>query len=898
MFYWKTQRKETASGRCGERTACYSAHLAPPGAYASMTTTLEPSSLPIYAIRDSIVAALRASNRLVLTAPTGSGKSTQVPRILYESELINGQIVILQPRRLAARLLGERVAHEMGCKAGELVGYQTRHDSRVGMGTIIRFVTEGLFLRQLQSNPTLKGIGAVILDEFHERNLPTDTALALLKTLQESSRPDLRMVVMSATLDTQRVSQYLRCATLEAHGRMYPVEVRNLHKRSDAAPWDLAADALADILDRNEPGDVLIFMPGAYEIRRTMERCEGHQSAAEPMALFPLYSELPARQQDEALAPCACRKVIVATNVAETSITIPGIRHVIDSGLARINRFDARRGINVLRIEPISQASADQRAGRAGRTAPGTCTRLWTANDHRLRPAHSTPEIQRLDLAEVILQLKSLDIPHLATFPWLDPPAQATVEQAMIVLDTLGALAPSDSEDRPLTPLGRRMARLPMHPRLSRLLVEAAEHRCLDRAALWAAFISDRDILLRGAKHSFADDLPAGTRSDFVVLENALAAARDARFDPSRCERLGVHAIACREVDKTFRLYQEAARGIELHGARTGGAGSLEAMARCLLAAFPDHLARRRSESNLACALTGGRRGTLDPNSVARAVGLLLPIEITEVGVTTRKAPPKAHGAAVGAPPNVQTQLSLATEIELEWAYDALADRITHRRETFLNPESLAVETADRDYLDDLLIAETTLHRPDAAAAGEILAEEAFKGNLKLERWDESVEQWIARARCVADWFPERKLITYDDDDRRVILQEICAGATRYREIQDRPCLSFVKDALSWQDQQFIEQMAPERIQLPGGWRMRMEYQPGLPPRGRAKIQDFYGLSNSPTVAGGRVRVLLEILAPNMRPIQVTDDLANFWANLYPTVKKELSRRYPKHKWL
>jgi ATP-dependent helicase HrpB len=863
-----------------------------------MTATVEPSSLPIYAIREAIIAALRASNRLVLTAPTGSGKSTQAPKILHGSGLIAGQIVILQPRRLAARLLGERVASEMGGKAGGLVGYQTRHDRRVGAGTIIRFVTEGLFLRQLQSNPALDGVGAVILDEFHERNLATDTALALVKMLQESKRPDLRLVVMSATLDTQRISQYLACATLETHGRMYPVEIRNLHKRSEAAPWDLAADALADILDKKEPGDVLIFMPGAYEIRRTVERCEGHHSSVEPISVFPLYSELPARQQDEALAPGPYRKVIVSTNVAETSITIPGIRHVIDSGLARINRFDARRGINVLRIETISQASAEQRAGRAGRTTAGTCTRLWTAGDHRVRPAYATPEIQRLDLAEVILQLKSLDIHHLAEFPWLDPPNPAAVEQAIMVLDTLGALAASPVEERPLTPLGRRMARLPMHPRLSRMLIEAADLQGLDRAALWAALISERDILLRGVKHSFADDLPAGPRSDFVVLENALNAARDARFDVARCERMGLNALACQEVDKTFHLYQEAAGAIAPHAPRSAQRASLEAMARCLLAAFPDHLARRRSEANLACVLTGNRRGNLDPQSVARGVGLLLPIEITEVGVTVRKAPPRAYGGAVGAPPAVQTQLSLVTEIELAWVYDVLSDRITQRRETFFDAQSLAVQTAERDHFDDLLISESILHRPDSAAAGAILAEEVFKGNLKLDRWDESVEQWMARARCVAGWFPERKLITYDDDERRVILQEICAGAARYKEIQDRPCLSFVKDALSWPDQQFVEQMAPERIQLPGGWRMRMEYQPGLAPRGRAKIQDFYGLAQSPAVAGGRVRVLLEILAPNMRPIQVTDDLANFWEHLYPTVRKELSRRYPRHKWV
>jgi ATP-dependent helicase HrpB len=837
--------------------------------------------LPIHLIRDEILSTLRSSNRLVLTAPTGSGKTTQVPQFLLKAatSVANGapqQIIVLQPRRIAARMVAERVARELGTQVGDVVGYQTRHDSRVGSNTIIRFLTEGLFLRQLQGNPTLRGVSHVLLDEFHERNLATDTAIALVKSLQESHRPDLRMIVMSATLDVRRVSAYLNSPTLETHGRLYPVQTHYLQKRTDADPWDLAADAVAELLDRRESGDVLIFMPGAYEIRRTIERCERHDQPGDPLSIFPLYSELPAREQDAALAPAPNRKIIVSTNVAETSITIEGVRHVIDSGLARVNRFDPRRGINVLMIEPISKASADQRAGRAGRTAPGTCTRLWTENDHRARPAHETPEIQRLDLAEVVLHLKSLGVDDLATFPWLEPPNPLALQQAIDTLEQLGAL----DERQRLTDLGHQMSRLPMHPRLSRMLIEAAKRNCLDRATLWAAFISERDIILKNASKRFSEDLPPGPRSDFPVLEKAFDAARAVNFDVARCSAMGLNALAAREVDKTRRLYADAVARTLPGSSLITHRSSLKPLAESLLTAFPSHLAQRRSDSNLACALAGNRRGQLDPGSVAKHVGLLLPIEIREVGAGT----------------TVKTVLSLVTEIDRQWLDETHADRITHERHTFLNPDTLAVETVDRALFEGLVLGESP-REVDKSRAADILAEEIFKGNLKLERWDEAVDQWIDRTRCVAQWFPERGLIAYDADDRRLILSEFCAGATRFKEVRDKPVLDHVKNALSWEDQRFVEQMAPERLQLPRGWRMKIDYTPGQPPRGRAKIQDLYDLTQTPTVAGGRVRLILEILGPNFRPVQLTDDLANFWTNLYPTLKKELSRKYPRHEW-
>jgi len=487
---------------------------------------LDVLMLPIHAIRSELLATMKRSNRLVLTAPTGSGKTTQVPQFLLNAELREPQIIVLQPRRMAARLVAQRVAKEVGSEAGEVVGYQTRHESKISPQTRIRFMTEGLFLRLIQSQPKLPQVGAVILDEFHERNLASDLSLALVKRLQERAREELRLIVMSATLDTKLVADYLSSPTLEAHGRAYPVEIAYLDKRPqrkqvvgklrrggsmNVPVWELAAEAARDVLEEQAQGDILIFMPGAYEIRRTLELLPRDDGHGNELALFPLHSQLSPREQDEAVSPSKRRKIIVSTNVAETSITIEGISHVIDSGLARINRFDPRRGLNALVIEPISRASADQRSGRAGRTGPGTAIRLWTQAEEKHRPAQGTPEIQRLDLAEALLSLHAMDAGDVREFPWLQPPTAAAVEQAEKTLVMLGAIA---DDARSISARGKQMAHLPMHPRLSRMLVEAAEMNCLKRACLWAALISEREIFLPNATQRFETNVTIRSRPE------------------------------------------------------------------------------------------------------------------------------------------------------------------------------------------------------------------------------------------------------------------------------------------------------------------------------------------------------------------------------------------------
>src|SRR6059036_1072849 len=527
--------------------------------------------LPIYEIEDEIVRKLTAIRRLVLQAPTGSGKSTQVPQILLKHGLLaNGQVVILQPRRLAARLLASRVAKELGVEIGHEVGYQIRFENVTSGATRIKFETEGVLLRQLIDDPAFTGIQAIIFDEFHERHLYGDVTLARALDIQEQKRPDLILIVMSATLDSRALEKYLApCAVLRSEGRMFPVDVEYLPRRlgSTAPPvWDLAADAFSQGV-RSSDGrpDVLIFMPGSYEIHRTIEAVR-QRPESRGYVLLPLHGELPPRDQDQAVAQYDHPKVVVATNVAETSITIDGVRLVIDSGLARIPRYDPHRGINTLFIERISQSSADQRAGRAGRTAPGRCIRLWSSSEHTERPRQDMPEIKRIDLAEAVLTLKAAGVEDLRKFRWLEPPAETALNHAEELLLDLGALrnGPQHTE---IGRLGRRMLAFPVHPRYTRMLLAAQEYGCVYQACLVAELTQGRDLLLRNAprdviaaREDVFGDSSDDNASDFWILMRAWNYAARNHFQMEALRRLGIHGGTAREVGPVHEQFLRIAR--------------------------------------------------------------------------------------------------------------------------------------------------------------------------------------------------------------------------------------------------------------------------------------------------------------------------------------------------
>ncbi|MBI93231.1 MAG: ATP-dependent helicase HrpB [Gemmatimonadaceae bacterium] len=846
-------------------------------------------SLPIYEVADKVVAELGNVGRLVLSAPTGSGKTTQVPQILLDAGCAgDGQILVLQPRRLATRLVALRVAQELGTQLGQIVGYQTRHESRQGPDTKILFLTEGLFLRRLLSNPQLSGIGAVVIDEFHERTIAADLSLGLCRHLQATGRPDLLLVVMSATLDTEALSQWLDCAALHAQGRSFPVDIDYAPGRPEAPVWVRAEHALRRWLQTGKSGHILVFMPGSFEIRRCLEAFASTAKQSEGgFDVFPLYGGLPPDQQDLAVAPGERRKVIVSTNVAETSITIDDIGCVIDSGLARVARYDPTRGVNALLIQNISLASAQQRAGRAGRTARGTCLRLWPESEAHARPPHDAPEIERVDLAEAMLLLAAfgIDPSQQASFRWLDPPPVERFDRARELLRQLGAL---DAEDV-LTPIGQEMVDIPAHPRLARMLSLAHERGVGERGCVWAALVAERDICQRPLASRYRTIPDSGWPSDLAARAAAWDQARRSRFDSRRCDTLGLNAGACREVNRTVDQFRRWMKNLappsDPQNNSSDGHDEDQILARCLLAAFLDHVALRRSPDTRLCEMDGRRRVTLDRDSVVGDSQTLIAVQLREVEAS------RAEGGGV------HTIASLATAIESGWIAEEAQAVVSSSSQLVWDVEEKAVFEIQGQRFGALLLDEHRRRAANSVQAAQLIVDRLLNGQLRFDRWDDAVDAWLARARCVAEWFPERSLSTYDEDDLAIIIAETVGEASRWGAVRQAPILDHLRHALSWEDQQFVEEMAPERIRLPTGHGMRIVYTPGQPPRGRAKIQDLYDVSETPRVAGGRIRLLLEILAPNFRPAQVTDDLPGFWKRTYPELKKELKRRYPKHEW-
>ncbi len=830
--------------------------------------------LPIHRAREAVLSAVSAANRLIVVAATGSGKSTQLPKMLLDHPTVHGDIVVLEPRRLAARMLAARVAHELGSTLGETVGYETRHDSRVSERTRIRFVTDGLFVRQLQRDPNLTRVGAVILDEFHERSVAVDVALGLVKLVQESRRPQLRMIVTSATLEATRLETYLNCNTIHAQGRSYPVALEHLARPSREPVWDLAGAAIERVLESfargesEDPGHLLVFMPGGYEIMRACEKAKiAATRAGVAVEVLPLHGALTAEEQDRAVAevdPRTRRRIIVSTNVAETSLTIVGVRTVIDSGLARMHRYDALRGLDTLRIEPISRASAEQRAGRAGRTAPGRAIRLWSVAEHERRDAHTMAEVARIDLASSMLETMSLGVADFATFPWLDPPDTLRINEATSTLRTLGAIDASG-----LTTIGRAMARVPAHPRLARAMVEAARLGCVQRVARIAAALSDRDPADGVAPQALLSLLERDDpHSDALVREKLLAASHE-RALPRDENRLMLR--------EAVLVAQQLTRSVK----ESASDASNDALDRALVAGFVDRIAFKLERDRPHCAFAGRRKVELAKTSLVHEPGLLLALEVRESGPD--------HDRSVSIP--------VAHPVSRAVVESALPHAFSSRVVTSWNKELRAVEVAHEElFLDTVIARKARPAQPSTAVEMELVAR-IKSDEIKLDGWEEHVQPWIERVRCVAAWFPERTLLTYTEEDLDIIRTELAANCVRAREVEAKSAIDAVRSALSWDDLQFVEKMAPASLALPRGFKMKIEYEVGAPPRGRAKIQDLYGLETTPTVAASRASLVLEILGPNYRPLQVTQDLGNFWRVLYPELRTALKRRYPRHEW-
>ncbi len=817
--------------------------------------------LPIDELLPALTESLRRSPTLIVQAPPGAGKTTRIPPALLDQHVVtSGQILVLQPRRVAVRSTARRMAEERGTVLGEEIGYQIRFERRVSRQTRIVVMTEGVLLRRLLDDPFLDNVDAVILDEFHERHLETDLALAMVRRVQQTVRPDLKLLVMSATLQTEALQSYLDgCPILTGNVRPFPVEIEYLPFGDDRPLPEQISSSVQRVWSHTA-GDVLIFVPGYGEIQRTIALLGNDLTLSDAMVL-PLYGDLSAELQDRVFAPLEKRKIVVATNVAETSVTIPGITTVIDSGWARQMEFDPAHGLNRLELRPISRASADQRAGRAGRTGPGRCLRLWTEASHRARPIAEVPEIHRTDLSGAVLSLRVWGEHDLAAFPWFDRPSDSVLHHADQLLRALDGV---DSDG--VTMLGREMARWPTAPRLARLILRAAELGITAEGCLAAALLSERDPFVSArrmkARHVSHSD-----------LADRVAVLREFQRSGSLESDIGnLHPGGAQSVLQAARQFERIAGSTT---AATKTDNDRDALGQALLAAFPDRLARRREPRSRRGVMVGQRGVRLADSSAVMDCELFVCLDVDSAGEEALVRSASAVEPVWLTPPHCVSQ------IELE--FDETAERVQARHRT-------------RWF--DLILDEHPTAIPAEVDTAAILADAArVRWQRVFPPDDPAVSQLVARVQCLHEWMPEAGFPAWTETELQALLPDLAIGCRSFRELRAAPWTVILKQSLSPLQQSLFDREAPERLTVPSGSRIALDYAPGRAPILAVRIQEVFGWKATPRIAGGRVPVLLHLLAPNHRPQQITDDLASFWTTAYQQVRGELRRRYPKHAW-
>lgn len=822
--------------------------------YSMMFPWSRGAALPIDDALPALRSVLAATSAAVLQAPAGAGKTTHVPLALLDEAWLDGQrIVMLEPRRLAARAAARRMASLLGQHVGETVGFRVRGETRVGSATRIEVVTEGVLTRLLHADSALEGIGLLIFDEFHERSVHADLGLGLSLQTQELLRPELRLLVMSATLDGGAVAALLGDAPLvTSEGRAFPVEVRYQSARAERAVESSVAEVVRRALASDE-GSILAFLPGVGEIARTADRLRS-ETLPSDVSVHALFGDLSSADQDAAVLPAAVgqRKVVLATSIAETSLTIGGVRVVVDSGLARVSRFSPRTGMARLETVRVSRASADQRCGRAGRTAPGVCYRLWSAEEQAALLARTAPEILLADLAPLALDLAVAGVVDPSALRWLDPPPAAALAQARELLVELDAL---DASSR-ITPHGRRMAALGAHPRLAHMLVLGRERGLGATACVLAALLEERDV--------FRHD-PGGRDADLrsrLRLFGSSADTRDLRVDRNRLHRVRERSAAWR-----------SALGVTDRSVVEEAAGTL------LAVAYPDRVARRRETSGDRYLLRSGVGARLDePGSLAGASFLA-------IAETDGQQP--------------EARVFLAAPVELADLEQAFTSQVVREEVVEWQRSSGVVAARIRERLGALVLREAPLRQPDEeGVARALLSAIARDDGLRLA-WDASVlrvRERMTFLRSLDESWPDWTDAALERSADQWLLPHL-VGLRRRDDVERLDLTSILLSQLSFEQRRALDRLAPTHVVVPSGSHVPVDYSDPSAPVLAVRLQEMFGQRETPRIADGRVPLTLHLLSPAHRPVQVTRDLGGFWRSSYFDVRKELRGRYPRHEW-
>jgi ATP-dependent helicase HrpB len=828
------------------------------------------SPLPIDAFLPAIVESLTHRRALVLAAEPGVGKTTRVPRALMLSGKFDaGEILVLEPRRIAARMAAHRVAEELDEKVGQRIGYTVRFDEVSSAKTRVRFVTEGILTRRLVQDPMLEGVSVVVLDELHERSLHADLALAMLRKLRAEKRPELALVAMSATLDADEVGRFLDAEVVRVPGRAHEIVI-DFAKERDTRPLEAqVASACARALREEPDGHVLVFLPGAGEIRKC-EEALASLASRENVDLVPLHGDLPPDAQDRAVRPSSKRKIILATNVAETSLTIDGVTTVVDSGLHRMARHSPWSGLPILELAPISQASATQRAGRAGRTRAGRAVRLYLQHDYAQRPRFDVAEILRVDLAETVLSLASLGVTNVAAFPFFEAPPLAAVQAATDLLARLGAI---DSVGA-ITREGRAMLALPIHPRLGKIVLAARDAGLERDGALLAATLAEREI--RAALRTrFGERERAASQSGTSDAMERLEAIASAEQEGLSRASLSFHGLDPGASNAVVRLRDQIVRAlsrVRLDVRRDESRDVETALLRAILAGYPDRVGKRRKKNGDEVVLAGGGSARLAESSVVRDAELLVCVEAEE---KTGKV-----------------LCRIASMIEPEWLLELFPDRVKDLREVRFDPEKERIELVTALTYDGIAIDESRGDAAGVEGAAAVLAGAALSRDLGRFVDRDALAQLRLRLDLARRADPSLPVL--DDTLVKEALTAACEGRRSFDELAKADVLGAILATLGTRVRSRLDQLAPTEVALPAR-KNKVTYEVDRPPWVESRMQDFFGLLEGPR-AGGEP-IVLHLLAPNMRAVQVTTDLAGFWDRHYPKLKKELMRQYPRHYW-